>query len=89
MVIDHVLRDVEKGYSEDGDVPCVARHMLVLVLFLQWLGRRNVMGEKRERKTLRWGGWDLQEIFPTTQVLVIREVAIVIVSSIKSGKKLV
>ena len=51
MVIDHVLRDVGEGYSEDGDVPCVARHMLVLVLFLQGLGRRKVMGEKRERKT--------------------------------------
>ena len=48
---DHVLRDVEEGYSEDGDVPCVARHMLELVLFLQGLGRRKVMGEKRERKT--------------------------------------
>ena len=31
----------------------------------------------------------MQEIFPTTQVLVMREVVIVIVSCIKSGKKLV
>ena len=49
---DHVLRYVGEVYSEDGDVSFVARHMLVLVLFLQGLGKRKVMGEKRERKTL-------------------------------------
>ena len=81
---DHVLRDSGEGYSEGGDVPCVPGYVLVLVLFLQGVGRRKVVGEKRERKTeeevltqfVVERLEDLQEIFPDryTLVLVLRMV---------------
>ena len=38
------------GGDEDGE-PAVPGHLLVLVLFLQGVGRRKMVGQKRERKT--------------------------------------
>ena len=45
-----------EGDGEHGDVgddlPCVPGHLLVLVLFLQGVGKWKVVGEKRERKVV-------------------------------------
>jgi hypothetical protein len=75
---------LEGDYDDDhgyvGDEPSsVPGHLLVLVLFLQGVGRRKVVGEKKERKTeeevltkylvQRMG--DLQEIFMDRKTLLL------------------
>ena len=68
------------GGGDVGDEPsCVPGHFLVLVLFLQGVGRRKVVGEKRERKTeeevltkyLVHKMGDLQEIFTDRKTLLL------------------
>jgi len=83
-----------EGDGEHGDVgdelPCVPGHLLVLVLFLQGVGRRKVVGEKRERKTeeevltqyVVQRMMDLQEIFTDRKTFLL---VLGIIIEMKSG----
>ena len=78
--LDYVRLEDDDGHGDVGDDPsCVPGHLLVLVLFMQGVERRKLVGEKRERKTeeevltkyLVQKMGDLQEIFTDRKTLLL------------------